>query len=90
MTTISYAELLTRFAPETPAVPVFRVVELRTLEAYFPAWTPADMLMERCQRLREQWQSYDLAVMLVTDVPREALFGDWREHMPEEAMPDAP
>jgi hypothetical protein len=86
---IPYPELLARFAPEQPSMPVFRVVALRTLEAYFPAWVPADMLEERCQRLRKQFHSYDLAVILVTDVPRDQLFGDWRTHAPEEDAPHA-
>ena len=83
-TTLPYADVLTRFAPDVPVLPVFRVHLPRTLEAYFPAWTPAAMLDEHCQRLGTKWPQYDLLVWLVTDVPAEQVRGIWREYMPGE------
>lgn len=84
--TIAYGDLLARFAPEHPAIPVYRVVPPRILEVYLPDWTPPAKQEQVRLRVGAYWRSYTVQVCLVQDVPREALFGDWGDYSPAEDM----
>lgn len=87
--TITYTDLCALLGGE-PSVPVFwhdykQPERIATkITCYVPDWTPVVKHEELCRRLREGARvALDITVVLVTDVPQERLFGEWREAMPQ-------
>lgn len=86
--TITYTALCVRLR-HAPSIPVFvhEQASAAHIACYLPDWTPPQKQEQIYQRLRDCSAQPTLAVtvILVTDVPHNQLFGDWREAAPDAA-----
>lgn len=81
---VTYSTLCTTLGGE-PSVPLaHQSAPHGQIALYFPDWAPPD----RVEAIREmfifdQWRgAREVTIILVTDVPHNRLFGDWRDAAP--------